>query len=221
MNGYVQKQRKVTRTQKKVPIMTARDAVDMIKDEDVLALCGAGGGINEATELIFALADRYKETQTPKDLTFWHSTGLGNRADMGMSPLAQPGLCKRDIGGHWGQAPTMCAMAENNEIEAYNLPIGAMAQLMRAAAAGSPGILTHVGLGTFLDPRQQGGKLNEITKDNLIDLMEIDGKEFLFYRSVFPDVAFVRGTTADTEGYITMEDEVLYSVLKALTMSIR
>lgn len=217
--GMQKKPRGSARQNRRLPILTPAQAAELVKDQDVLAMCGAGGGINEATELIYALADRYRQTQTPRDLTFYHSTGLGDRGEKGMSPLAQKGLIKRDIGGHWGQSPRMSEMAERNEIEAYNFPMGAMAQLMRAAAAGSPGILTHVGLGTFLDPRQQGGKLNDVTTEDLIQLKVIDGKEWLFYPCIYPDVAFIRGTTADTEGYITMEDEVLYTDSYATAMA--
>lgn len=193
-----------------VPILTAQDAVEMIKDGDVVAFCGAGGGITEATELINALARRYKESGAPRDLTLWHSTGLGDRKELGMSPLAQQGLVKRDIGGHFGQSPVLADMTDRNEVEGYNLPMGIMSQLMRAGAAGQPGVLSRVGLGTFLDPRQGGGKLNRRTREDLIRLMEIDGQEYLFYQSVNPDVALIRGSTADTEGYITMEDEITF-----------
>ena len=217
--GLKKKTRGQARQIRRVPVMTAAEAVKLVKDADVVAMCGCGGGINEATELICALAERYRQTQTPRDLTFYHSTGLGDRGDKGMSPLAQKGLVKRDIGGHWGQSPRLCEMAERNEIEAYNFPMGAMAQLMRAAAAGAPGILTHVGLGTFLDPRQQGGRLNDVTKEELIKLQVIDGEEWLFYPCIYPDVAFIRGTSADTEGYITMEDEVLYTDSFATAMA--
>lgn len=194
----------------RVPVMTAAEAVKMIGDNDVVAFCGAGGGITEATELINALAERYRETQSPRDLTLWHSTGLGDRKELGMSPLALEGLVKRDIGGHFGQSPRLADMTDRNEIEAYNLPMGIMCQLMRAGAAGQPGVLSHVGLGTFLDPRQDGGKLNEKTTEDLVELKEIDGKEYLFYKTVNPDVALIRGTTADADGYITMEDEVTF-----------
>ena len=194
----------------KVPIMTAQEAIQMIKDGDVVAFCGAGGGITEATELINALAERYKNSKEPKELTFYHSTGLGDRADKGMSPLAQEGLVKRAIGGHWGQSPRLADMADRNEIEAYNLPMGIMSQLMRAGAAGQPGVISHAGIGTFLDPRNQGGKLNEKTKEDLIELINLDGKDYLFYKAILPDVALIRGTTSDTEGYITMEDEIAF-----------
>ena len=210
MSFFEQKARRKRRRTNTVPIMSAREAISLICDEDIVAFCGAGGGITEASEVINALADTYREQQTPRNLTFYHSTGLGDRADRGMSPLAQDGLVKCAIGGHWGQSPRLCEMAERNEIEAYNLPMGIMSQLMRAGAAGQPGVLSHVGLGTFLDPRQQGGKLNDVTRENLIELVEMAGHETLFYKTVFPDVAIIRGTTADTEGYITMEDEITF-----------
>ena len=113
--GLKKKTRGQARQIRRVPVMTATEAVKLVKDADVVAMCGCGGGINEATELICALAERYRQTQTPRDLTFYHSTGLGDRGDKGMSPLAQKGLVKRDIGGHWGQSPRLCEMAERNE----------------------------------------------------------------------------------------------------------
>ncbi len=198
------------RTGTKPRIMSAEDAVKLIKDGDIVTFHGAGGGLTEPTKLIEALAERYKKEQSPKNLTLFHTTGLGDRADRGMSPLAQKGLVKRIYGGHWGQSPRLGEMALRNEIEAYNFPQGILSQLLRTAAAHQPGILSKVGLGTFVDPRQQGGRLNEVTKDELIKLVEINNEEYLFYPSIYPDVAIIRGTTADSEGYITMEDEIAY-----------
>ncbi len=194
----------------KVPVLTAEEAVALIRDGDVVCFGGTGGGIAEPTELIEALAKRYQDAKEPKDLIFYHTTGLGDRKEKGMSPLAQPGLVKRAIGAHWDQSPRLAQMAARNEIEAYNFPMGIMSQLYRAAAAGQPGLFSKTGLGTFIDPRQQGGRLNEITKEELVELKEVGGEEYLFYPSVFPDVALIRGTTADTEGYLSMEDEVAY-----------
>lgn len=200
-----------------VLVVSADEAVKWIPSGATITFCGAGGGLLEPTQVIDALARRFRDTQEPCDLTYWHSTGLGDRAERGMSPLAQPGMVKRIIGGHWGQSPRLAEMAERNEIEAYNFPQGVMSQLLRAAAAGHPGILSHVGLGTFVDPRQKGGRLNERTQEELIRLMEIDGEKWLFYPAIRPDVAIIRGTTADTEGYISMEDEIAY--LDALAMA--
>lgn len=190
-----------------VPVLSADEAVRLIPDGATVAFSGAGGGIVEATDVIEALARRYKAEQKPQNLTYLHTTGLGDRAERGMSPIAIAGLCSRAIGGHWGQSPRMSELAENNLIEAYCFPQGVISQLFRSTAAGHPGILSHVGIGSFIDPRQQGGKLNERTTKDLVRLMEIDGKEWLFYPSIRPDVAIIRGTTADTDGYISMEDE--------------
>jgi len=200
-----------------VTILSAKEAVSYIPDGATVGIIGAGGGICEATEVIEALAERYRVEQQPRDMTYYHATGLGDRADRGMSPLAQTGMVKRVIGGHWGQSPRLAEMAERNEIEAYNFPQGIMAQLLRASAAGQPGLISHVGLGTFVDPRQQGGKLNDCTKEELVKRMEIEGKEYLFYPTIPIEVAIIRGTTADTEGYISMEDEV--TPLDALAMA--
>jgi acetate CoA-transferase len=194
----------------KAKIMTVEDAVSLIKDEDVIVFSGAGGGLSEPTKVILALADRYKKEQNPKNLTYWHATGLGDRANRGMSPLAQQGMVKRIFGGHWGQSPRLAEMAERNEIEAYNFPQGVMAQLLRTAAAHQPGLLSRTGIDTFVDPRQQGGRLNEVTTEELVKLVELDNKEYLFYPTIYPDIAFIRGTTADAEGYISMEDEIAY-----------
>jgi len=191
-------------------VMTAEDAVGLIKDGSMITFLGAGGGLTEPTALILALAEKYKKDGSPKNLVFWHATGLGDRADRGMSPLAQKGLVKRIYGGHWGQSPRLADMAERNEIEAYNYPQGVMAQMLRAAAAHQPGLLSRTGIGTFVDPRNQGGRLNSVTTEPLIKLVEIDKKEYLFYPTVYPDVAFIRGTTADAEGYISFEDEIAY-----------
>lgn len=198
-------------------IISASQAAAIIPSGATVSLMGAGGGIGEPTRIIEALAQHHSETATPENLTIYTTTGLGNRAERGISPLARPGLCTRTICSHWGQSPRMAELAESNAIEAYGLPMGVMTQLLRAAAAGQPGILSHIGLGTFVDPRQTGGRLNARTTEELVQLTEIAGKEWLFYPVIPIDVAVIRGTTADTEGYISMEDEVAF--LDALPMA--
>lgn len=194
----------------RVPILSAEAAVKYIPDEATLCVLGAGGGILEATTLITALAEKYKTTQTPRNLSLISPTGLGDRAERGISPLAQEGLVKWALCGHWGQSPRISELAEQNKIEAYNYPQGILTQTLRAAAAHQPGIVSNIGIGTFVDPRLQGGKLNEITKTDLIKLIEIEGQEFLFYKAIAPDIAFIRATTCDSEGYASFEDEVMY-----------
>ncbi|HFS3071352.1 TPA: acyl CoA:acetate/3-ketoacid CoA transferase [Escherichia coli] len=194
----------------RVPVLSAQEAVNYISDEATLCVLGAGGGILEATTLITALADKYKQTQTPHNLSIISPTGLGDRADRGISPLAQEGLVKWALCGHWGQSPRISELAEQNKIIAYNYPQGVLTQTLRAAAAHQPGIISDIGIGTFVDPRQQGGKLNEVTKEDLIKLVEFDNKEYLYYKAIAPDIAFIRATTCDSEGYATFEDEVMY-----------
>lgn len=196
--------------EKKSKIMTAESAAKLVEEGAVVGFCGAGGGIAEPTKVILALAERFDQEQQPKNLTLIHTTGLGDRNNRGMSPLAKTGLVKRIIGGHWAQSPRLAEMAEKNEIEAYNFPQGVICHLTRAAASKQPGIYTHVGLGTFVDPDQSGGRLNEKTVENLVKKDTIDGKEYLFYKTTPLDVAIIRGTTADTDGYISMEDEIIY-----------
>lgn len=204
----------------RVPILSALEAVALIDDNDTLAICGAGGGILDPDVLIEALKQRYLEKQSPKNLTLWHASGLGDRQDRGMSPLAQPGLVKRVIGGHWGQSPRLAEMAQRNEIEAYNFPQGVMAQLVRSAAAGHPGLLSHVGLNTFVDPLQKGGRLNDVTTEELIQRMNIQGKDWLFYPVIPLDVCFIRATSVDTQGYASLEDEITYMDVLATAQAV-
>lgn len=204
----------------RVPVMSAQDAVQYIPDEATLCVLGAGGGILEATTLIMALAERYKTTQSPKNLNLISPTGLGDRAERGISPLAQEGLIKWALCGHWGQSPRISDLAEQNKIEAYNYPQGVLTQTLRAAAAHQPGILSNIGIGTFIDPRQQGGKLNEVTKTDLIKLMEIEGEEYLYYKTISPNVGFIRATTCDSEGYASFEDEVMYLDALAIAQAV-
>ena len=187
----------------RVPVLTAEEAVKYIPDESTLCVLGAGGDILEATKLIEALAERYKTTQTPKNIGIISPTGLGDRAERGISPIAQEGLVKWALCGHWGQSPRISELAEQNKIFAYNYPQGVLTQMLRASAAHQPGILSEIGLGTFVDPRNQGGKLNDITKEDLISLVNLEGKEYLYYKTVAPNVAFIRATTCDSEGYAT------------------
>ena len=187
--------------------MSADEAISLIRDGDTVGLIGGGGGLCEATMLHQAVERRFLETGGPKNLTCVHALGIGDRDRRGMNCFAHKGLVKRVIGGHWVWSPRMQEMARDEEIEAYVLPGGVVMQLMREIAAGRPGLFTHVGLGTFADPRQEGGKLNASAVDDLVEVVEIDGRELLRYRPFPVHVALLKGSVADVEGNISLDQE--------------
>jgi len=185
----------------------AATAVGLIKDGDTVALVGGGGGLVEASCLFAAVEKRFLETGHPRDLTVVHALGIGDRKTRGMNCFAHEGMVKRVIGGHWVWSPRMQALARENKIEAYVLPGGVTMQLFREIGAGRPGLFTHVGLGTFVDPRIEGGRMNSRAKDDLVEVVEIDGRELLRYRTFPVNVAVIRGSFADAHGNISLDQE--------------
>ncbi len=189
-------------------VVTADEAVRLIRDGDTLAIEGFGGECFPE-ELTIALEQRFLAEGAPRDLGFVFAVAQGDRSGRGLDRICHPGLLSRAIGGHWGMCPAIQKLAVENNITGHNLPLGVLAQLFRDTAAGKPGLLTHVGLGTFVDPRYGGGKVNERTTEDLVDLLTLGGKEYLFYKALSLDVALLRGTTADANGNTTMEREAL------------
>ena len=190
-----------------VKFMSADQAVALIDDKSIVGLVGGGGGLVEASTLHEAVERRFLETGHPRNLTCIHALGIGDRQRRGMNRFAHAGMTSRVIGGHWVWSPRMQQMARDNKIEAYVLPGGVIMQLMREVAAGRPGLITHVGLGTFVDPRQDGGRLNEAAKSDLTELISIDGREYLRYLPIPVSVALLRGSFADEDGNISLEEE--------------
>jgi propionate CoA-transferase len=191
-------------------IVTAEEAIALIRDGDTIAAEGFAGQCF-AEELTLALEARFLRTGAPRDLTLAFTVAQGDRQGRGFDRLCYDGLLKQAIGGHWGMSGELGKMAVDNKIEAYNLPQGVIAQLFRDTAAGKPGLLTRVGLDTFVDPRNGGGKINDVTTEDRVELMSIDGQEYLFYKAFERlDIAFLRGTTADPHGNVTMEREALF-----------
>ena len=201
-------------------IKTADEAIALIRNEDVVS-CSGFVGTGTPEELIAALERRFFTTDGPRNLTLVFAAACGDGKERGLNRLAHEGLVRRVIGGHWSLVPKLAKLAMNNRIEAYNLPLGTISHLYRDSAAHKAGTLTKVGLGTFVDPRQDGGKINARTTEDLVHVMEIEGEEWLFFKAFKIDVALIRGTTADPEGNITMEHEALLLDAQAAAMAAR
>ena len=186
--------------------MTAREAVELIKDGDTLATNGfLLTGFAE--HLAQALEQRFLDTGKPTGLTLVYGAGQGDRKDRALNRLGHEKLIRRVVGGHWNLVPKLGKLASEEKIEAYNLPQGVIAHMFRDIAAGKVGTITHVGLKTFVDPRLDGGKINKTAKEDLVELITIAGKERLLYKSFPINVCFIRGTAADEKGNISMHHE--------------
>jgi propionate CoA-transferase len=194
-------------------VLSAEDAARLIPDGAVVAI-SSSSGLNTPDRVIRAIGERFEAERRPRDLTTLHPIGTGDMYGIkGIDHLARPGLLKRVIAGSYPSGPSslpspaIWQMIREDAVEAYNLPSGLIFDMLRDVAAKRAGVLTRTGLDTFIDPRREGGKMNRAARDDIVGLVELDGKEWLHIRNIPPDVAIIRGTSADPRGNISMEHE--------------
>lgn len=202
-------------------VISAREAAQMVRTGDTILIGGSGGGHAVPDTLIAAVAERFLSEGAPRSLTTVHPVGLGDRKSRGVGHLAHDGLLKRVVCGTLVDSPPVERMALEDRVEAYTLPQGAISQLTREMAAGRPGLITHTGLGTFVDPRLGGGRQSPSATEDLVAVVQLAGREWLFYKPFVPQVAFLRGTTADEDGNISMEQEAIFGEMLSMAQATR
>ena len=201
-------------------VLTAPEAAALIQDGWTVATAGfVGAGHAEA--ITHAVERRFLADGAPRDLTLLYAAGQGDRATRGVNHFGHAGLVRRVIGGHWISAPRLGELVERNEIEAYNWPQGVIAHLFRAIAGGKSGVVTRIGLHTFVDPRHDGGRLTPRTTQQLVERVTLGGEEQLFYPAMPVHCALIRATTADERGNLTTEHEPFHQDLLAMAQAAR
>lgn len=193
-------------------VVTAEFAANLIKDNDAVGVSGfVGFGTPE--ELLIALEDRFVSSGKPCNLTLFHGAGMGDGKDRGGNHLAHEGLVRRIICAHLGLEPKMSKLIVENRMEAFLVPQGVASHILRAAGGKKPGVLTHVGLKTFCDPRVEACKVNQLSRDSgfeIVSLIDIKGRDYLLYDTVPLDVCFIKGSYADEVGNVTLHKEAVY-----------
>ena len=204
----------------KKPVITAAEAALMVQDGMTISTSGfVASAMPEA--LNRALEERFLETGHPCNLTLFFAAAQGNRDGSGGDHYAHEGMLKRIVAGHYNMNPEMGKLINANKLEAYNLPQGTLAQLFRDIAAHKLGTLTHVGLNTFADPRIEGGKLNSVTTEDIVEVVEVLGQERLLYKAMKIDIGLIRGTYADENGNVTLERECCTTEVTAIAQAVK
>ena len=207
---------------KKIDVMTAQEAATLVSNGDTLLICGCENVLLPNT-LLRALGDRYKATGSPRDITEIHPIIVGMGEGMGLENLAHHGLVKRAIGSGYSYLKTSryTELLKDNAFEAHVLPMGTLFQIIRDTAAGKKFTLTTVGLETFVDPDRDGGKLNASAETSLASRVQIGDETYLKYDAIPAQIAFLRGTTADEFGNISLEGEPVSLGVRTLAMAVK
>jgi acyl CoA:acetate/3-ketoacid CoA transferase len=197
-------------------VIALEEAARLIPDGATVSV-SSSSGLQCPNATLRALGERYAAEGSPKQLQMLHPIAAGDMYGIeGIDHLAQPGMIRRVIAGSYPSGPSsmpsphIWQMINDNQIEAYNIPSGILFHMHAEAAAKRPGVLTKVGVDTFVDPRRNGGRMNDATTEEIVKVVEFDGDEWLYFKAIPVDVAIIRGTTADEEGNISMEHEGAY-----------
>ncbi|OLM20388.1 MULTISPECIES: CoA-transferase [unclassified Pseudonocardia] len=201
--------------------VTALEAVSTIPSGATLVIGGSGGGHAVPEALLEALEERYLTAAEPRDLTSVHPVGIGDKESRGAHRLRHKGLLRRVVCGTTVDAPGIGEAAARGELELFTVPQGSLSQLMRDSAARRPGLFTDVGVGTYVDPRLGGGRQGAPATDPPSEAVEIDGKPYIRYRPVAPDIALLRGSTVDELGNVSMEDEAYFGEMLSMAQATR
>jgi propionate CoA-transferase len=202
-------------------LISASDAARLLASDANVLVSGSGGGHGVPEAVLEAIEARFLSEKSPRDLTLIHVVGIGDRQHKGAARFGHEGLLRRSITSALVDSPVLAELALANKIESYILPQGVMSQLMREIAGGRPGLISRTGLHTFIDPRHGGGRQNESSKDELIELLTIDGEEWLRFKPLKFDVAILRGTTADEDGNVSMEQEAIPGEMLSMAQATR
>lgn len=203
-------------------IISPANAAELVHSGASIVISGSGGGHAVPESPLAAIEERFLKTGQPRNLSICHVVGIGDReTGKGADHFAHEGLIRRSVSSALVDSPRLIPMARANQFEAYTLPQGVLSQLMREIAGGRPGLITKTGLHTFIDPRQRGGRQSECATEDLVELVQLGGEEWLRFKPLRFDVAFLRGTTADEDGNITMEQEAIFGEMISMAMATR